>query len=368
MSISPERYCLGGLMKDIDKDSIPEEIDSKTETVFQTSVEQNLSSNDSPVISTSSPYIISPNIEISPFPSNKINEDILSKFSKKNILLTFNNQKSTKQLQKTLANVPKEVIDIIINELSGLFSIIIKNRNGNYFCTDLFKLCTKEHRFKILKELSKTLSTDCTDEYGAHPIQKLIELSSSEEEYKLLLSSFNDFNKILIPSLNKNGSYCIQKIIVQIPETFRMEFNLIFVKLLLILSRDMYGVCTLKKFIGYTKNELIVKQILNALMTNFVNISSNQYGNYLIQYLMEKWWKTEEGFYLKKMIVAKFQILSSNHYSSYICSLFLKLSNNEEKKFIFSTYNKNKNIEKKKNNIAPCPNKSFINNNNSEKE
>ena len=154
---------------------------------------------------------------------------------------------------------------------------------------------------------------------------------------------------MFIASLNQNGSFVIQKLIVYIPENFRMEFNSIFVKLFCILSRDMYGVCTVKKFICYTKNELLIKQILNSLLTNFVNISSNQYGNYLIQYLLEKWWKTKEGLYLKKMIMTKFQILASNHYSAYVCDLFFKLCNNEEKKLLFSSYNNYQAIRKNNN-------------------
>ena len=138
--------------------------------------------------------------------------------------------------------------------MEGTFSEIIKNKNGNYFCSDLLKVCDKNQRIIILKEICDTIYEDCTDEYGTHPIQTLIELSKCEEEYKLILSSFKDSNNILTASLNQNGSFVIQKIIVHIPERYRMEFNLNFIKYLSILSMDMYGVCTVKKFIGYTKN------------------------------------------------------------------------------------------------------------------
>ena len=340
-------------MKDIDKDCNPEDINSKEETLYKSSIEQNISSNDSAFSSTFSSSLFSPALETPLFSAITKNEEQSSQFSKKNILLAFNNQKSTKQLQKSILEASEETIDNIIKELSGVFNFIIKNKNGNYFCKDLLKVCNKSQRFKILTELSQNLSENCTDEFATHPIQNLIELSSSEEEYKLLISSFNDINKILIASLNQNGSFVIQKLIVYIPENFRMEFNSIFVKLFCILSRDMYGVCTVKKFIGYTKNELLVKQILNSLLTNFVNIASNQYGNYLIQYLLEKWWKTGEGIFLKKMIINKFQILASNHFSAYVCDVFLKLCNNEEKKILFSSYNnykakgKNNNLKNK---------------------
>ena len=349
MSTSPERYCLGGLMKDLDKEFIPEELDndiSKDETTYK-SQERKFSSCDSAFSYPLDINLFSPVLnKFSLYSDQQLVLDESLFFTKNNILVAFNSQSSTKILQKSLENAPKEKIDTILEELSGTFRIVIKNKNGNYFFSDLIKVCNKEQKIKILKELSETICQDCTDEFGTHPIQNLIELASDEEEYKLLLASFNNLDSLLMASLNQNGSYVIQKLIVHIPERFRKDFNLMFVKFICILSRDMYGVCTVKKFIGYTKNELIVKQILNSILTNFVNISGNKYGNYLIQYLLEKWWKTGEGVFLKKIITSKFQVLASNHYSSYICDLFLKLCNTEEKKNLVASLNNYKTIGK----------------------
>ena len=360
MSISPERFCLGGLMKEIDKESNPDEDsydNSKEETLYKSSQEHNFSSNDT-TVSFTFPTIYPPTLEKCNLEVPNKKEEQLSPFSKQNILMAFNNQKSTKQLQKSLQGISRETIGSIIDELSGILRAIIKNRNGNYFCTDLLKVCNKYQRIKILKELSNTLSEDCTDEFGTHPIQSLIELACTEEEYKLLLLSFNDYNKVLMACLNQNGSFVIQKLIVHIPEKLRMEFNLIIVKFVCILSRDMYGVCSVKKFITYTRNELIMKQVLNAIMNNFINISGNQYGNYLIQFLLERWWKTPEGEYLKKLISSKFQALAENHYSYYICDLFLKLCTNEERKAFLSSMNNYKKIGKNsKSKISLCLNK-----------
>ena len=339
-SSSPERYCLGGLMKDIDKEPSPRDydFDSKDETSYKTSGEQKLSL-DSIYSFRSSNSIFTPSIEKSKFNS----EDVKIKagspffFSKKTILSAFTSQKTTIILQKSLNNASKETLDNIIDEMNGCYSSIIRNKNGNYFCSDLFKVCDKSQRIKVLKELSNTLSEDCIDEYGTHPIQTLIELAESEDEYKLLLLSFNDYNKILRAALSQNGTYVIQKLIRHIPEKYRMEFNLIFVKFVCILSMDMYGVCTVIKFINYTKNEIIEKQLLNLILTNFVNISENQYGNYLVQNIMEQWWKTSKGIYLKKICIDKFHLLAGNHYSSYVCDIFLKLSSLEDKKLLMSS-------------------------------
>lgn len=349
MSISPERFCLGGLMKDIDKDLNAEDLDNSNELTSAKSSQDKIFSSNEPYFAQFSTFF-SPSLEkINLFPKSKESEpekaeeenknEIQSQFSLKNILAAFNSQKTTKLLQKILAEETKETIELIIKELKGNFRNVIMDKNGNYFFSDLLKVCTQEQRIEILKELSPFISEDCTHEFATHPIQNLIELSSSEEEYKLLLFSFNDFNKIVLDSLNQNGSFVIQKLIVNIPEKVRFQFNQIFVQFISMLSRDMYGLCVVKKFIGYTKNELIVKQLFNTIIKDFLSIATNQYGNYLIQYILEKWWKTPEGVFLKKLIASKFQILSGNHYSSYICRLFFKLCSNEEKKEFFSNYN-----------------------------
>jgi len=81
------------------------------------------------------------------------------------------------------------------------------------------------------------------------------------------------------------------------PRNCKIQFEFIDDNLssVVILSRDMYGVCAVKKFIAYTKNEVIMNQFLTIIMTNFINISQNKFGNYLIQDFLEKWWNKEEG-------------------------------------------------------------------------
>ena len=277
-------------------------------------------------------------------------DENLKLFSKNNILSCFNNQKKAKNLQKSLIGISKETIDYIINELKGQFRAIIKNKTGNYFISNLINICDKNQRYKILVELSNTIYEDCIDEFGNYPIQKLIEFASDENEFQLLLQSFNDYNKIVMASLSKYGAYVIQKLIKQIPENSRKEFNSIIVKLICILSRDIYGVFVLQKFICFTKNELIEKEIIIIVLNNFISLSCHKYGNYFIQFLLEKWWKTRYGNQLKRMIICKYNILIKNNYSSYICELLFKLCNDREKEALISFINNKKNLKDNENN------------------
>ena len=261
---------------------------------------------------------------------NVENLDIKTLFSKNLIFYSFNSQKMTKYLQKCLINASKEIITLIIHELKGTFREIIKNKNGNYFCSNLIKICDKNNRIKILKELSNSINEDCIDEFGTYPIQNLIQYASSEDEFQLLLSSFNECYKILMPAINAHGTFVIQKLIANIPEKSRTKFNSIFVKFICLLSRDIYGAFALEKFISHTSDEKIQMEILNSILNDFIKISTHKSGNYIIQSILTKWWDNEKGRNIKQMIKSKYSILSKNIYSAHICQLYDKLNNSEE--------------------------------------
>jgi len=326
MSKTPES-CLGGLIKDIDEEMSPDDYYSLSKDSTSKNIKDQQSSLDSMYtfnsISTS---------------TSSLNYQI----KKTNILSAFNSQHDTILLQKMLKECSKEILGQIIKEMGGTFSIIIKNKNGNYFFSDLFKSCDEKQRIIILKELSLTLAEDCLNDFGTHSIQTLIEISSSPEEFELILSSFNDCSKISKAAINSNGFYVIQKIMNHIPETFRMQFNYLFLKLFHDLSLDIYGISTVKAFIFHTKNEEIMNQIWIITYNNFLEIAKDKYGNYLIQCMLEHWSNSKLGTKLKKMIITYFDELMENHYSKYICDLFINRSNIEEKKVVLAILLKNK--------------------------
>ena len=264
-------------------------------------------------------------------------------FSKQNILYALIDKNHTIYLQKQLRIISKETIDYIIGQLQGIFREIMKDKNGNYFCSDLFKECDQEQRIKILKELSPTLADDCLNNYSSHAIQTLIDRASSEYEYRSILYSFNDYNKLLYVSLDPCGAYTIQKIIEKIPDRYREEFNFIFSSFIGYTSRKKYGIVTVKKFISGTRSELVTEQIMRLLEENFMNLAVDQYSNYLIQFLLEEWKNTPEGNEIKKMVRDNFEEMSEKKCSSFICKLYItKIISPEEKKEI---------IIKMKNNI-----------------
>ena len=213
----------------------------------------------------------------------------------------------------------------------------MNDKNGNFFCNDLFKECNQEQRLEILNELYQTLSEDCLNHYSCYPIQTLIDRASSEIEYRYILYSFIDYNKLFLASLDPNGAYIIQKIIERIPDRYRTEFNFIFSSFIEYISRKKFGIVTVKKFISLTKNDNITDQILRFVVKNFMDLAVDQYANYLIQFLLEKWNNTPEGNEIKKLIFDNFDKLMTKKYSSFVCESYIKILHPEKRKELINS-------------------------------
>ena len=247
-------------------------------------------------------------------------------FSRQNIINTLMDQNKTIYLQRKLRTISKNEIDYIIGQLKGIFREIMKDKNGNYLCSDLFKECDQEQRIKILTE-------------------------TSEYEYRLILSSFNDYNKLLYVCLDPCGAYTVQKLIERIPDRYREEFNFIFSSFIGFTSRKKYGIVTVKKFISGTRSDLVTEQIMKFVEENFMNLAEDQYANYLIQFLLEKWNNTPEGNEIKKMVKDNFVKMCEKKYSSFICELYIKIISPEEKVDL-NKFLKNTNIRASNNHHA----------------
>ena len=262
---------------------------------------------------------------------NSLNSLMLNILSVQFILNSFTDRDKTIILQSTIMEANNETIEYIVNELKGYYRQIINDKNGNYFMSDLIKVCEPKQRIIIIEELSSIISVDCINNFSTHPIQALIERSSSEIEYKYILYSFNDYNKFLVASLNPNGAFTIQKIVERIPNRYRKEFNFIFASFIGFTSKTKFGVITVKKFISCTKIDSITLQIMNFVRNNFMNLAVDQYANYLIQFLFEEWRNTSEGNEIKELIFNNFKDMHDKKYSSFICESFIENITFEEK-------------------------------------
>ena len=83
----------------------------------------------------------------------------------------------------------------------------------------------------------------------------------------------------------------------------------------------------MKKFLDCTRNENIIKYVMDLIKNHFLDLAKDQYGNYLIQFLLEKWAFSKDGQEIKNLVEKNFDILLKTKYSSFICECYNKLFN-----------------------------------------
>ena len=281
---------------------------------------------------------------------NKNNNNILIQ-TFLNFINMFNIESFNKNsiyYQKIFSQIPLSIpfLDLIIQKLQGNFSNLMQGNNSNYFISDLIKKCTKKQKIIILNEIFYNIDNLSLNEYSNHCIQTLIEKASSKEEIILIINSLShNKEKVLEICKNEYGSFVIQKILTYFNENYRYKINEIILNNLYELCIDMYGVCVVKKFINNTNNQIYCNILIKNIFINFYKIAKNNYGNYAIQNLIDKFYKNENFMnYLLNLIfynnINNFLDISINRFGSHIVEyLISKLGKSKKKKIFLDIYN-----------------------------
>ena len=203
------------------------------------------------------------------------------------------NSKGAFNLQKLLEKSGPEIKLYFIQILKrqGL-TTIMTSVHGNYFFQKLIKGSNNENIISnILNNILDDFITISKDDSGTFSIQALLNE----------LSSINDINKILQKIkgkelemiYDKNATYVIQKIVLYIPDFYRKDLNEIILQNFSKLCLDVNGICIIKNFVRTNNSEINKERMKIIITNNFVLLAQSPYGNYSIQFLMEKLRKEE---------------------------------------------------------------------------
>ena len=176
------------------------------------------------------------------------------------------------------------------------------------------------------------------NEYGTHPIQTFVERASSKEEITMIINSIAKKNSFLTLCTNSNGTFVIQKIISFFTETFRGKINSLILENILPLSSDIYGVCVVQKFISSCEDYPTLVFLSNVFNLNISFLAENQYSNYSYQCLVKKVKPYPE--LISNGILSNFIQLSINQYGNHIIEIYLdNISKNKKKKIFIELSN-----------------------------
>ena len=242
----------------------------------------------------------------------KISQNCLNKLKGKFEQIIRTN-KGSRLFQNYLKNTKIDILHQIFLEIKNKLSDLLKDNYANYFCKKLFDCLNQKDRIEYLSLIQKDLGILAIDVTATYPIQGIIEQLGSIAEKNIIYLGIKDYIKIIC--YNTYGAYVIEKILSNFEDRFIQEIIDFACNNFLDLAYHVNGVCVVKKIILMTHKKELHKKIKKKIYDNTLKLIVHQYGNYVMQVIIENWEDNE----IKEIIGLckdKYVSLSNQKYSS----------------------------------------------------
>ena len=222
--------------------------------------------------------------------------------------------KGSRIFQNYLKNTHSEILHQIFLELKNKLPELLKDNYANYFCKKFFSSLNQKDRIEFLNSIQNDLSTLAIDTTATYPIQGIIEQLGSKAEKKVIYLGIKD--SINVYCYNIYGTHILEKILSYFEDEFIQDIIDYVYNNFMDLSFHINGICIVKKLLIMTHKKDLHKKIKKLIYDNAHNLIVHQYGNYVIQTIVENWDDNELveiiGQYKNKYIYLSKQKYSSN--------------------------------------------------------
>ena len=224
------------------------------------------------------------------------------------------NSKGAIELQKMLEKSGLDIKMYFIQTLKreGL-TIIMKNVHGNYFFQKLIKDSSEKITSNIISYISEDIIDISKDDSGTFSVQALVNEISAINDINIILQKIKGHEIEMI--YDKNATYVVQKIILKFPDIYRNELNEVILNNFSKLCLDVNGICLVKNFIKTNSIENDKQRMKIIIDNNFILLAQSPFGNYAIQFLIEKL-KTFELNEIFEALIERIYKLSIQQFSS----------------------------------------------------
>lgn len=181
---------------------------------------------------------------------------------------------------------PNYANEILFPQITADIKDLCCDNFGNYFLQAFLDIITFDNLNKFLDIINKDFIEICLSNYGTRVVQKVIDKISYTpilvNKFTYLLNR-SDFGLICN---SQYGNHIIQKFVTTIhnPDYTSFIYNYIYQNFLEI-ANDKHGVFIIQKCIS-EGNDIQREKIYKIIENDFINIIKNEFGNYLIQFIL----------------------------------------------------------------------------------
>ncbi|XP_022967018.1 pumilio homolog 4 isoform X1 [Cucurbita maxima] len=203
---------------------------------------------------------------------------------------------------------------------------------GNYVIQKFFEHGTESQRKELADQVSGHVLPLSLQMYGCRVIQKALEVVGSDQQAQMVA----ELDGLVMKCVrDQNGNHVIQKCIECVPQD-RIQFIISsFYGQVLALSTHPYGCRVIQRVLEHC-NDLSTQQIImDEIMQSVCLLSQDQYGNYVIQHVLQ-FGKPHERSAIISKLAGQIVKMSQQKFASNVVEKCLTFGSPEERQLLIN--------------------------------
>ena len=232
--------------------------------------------------------------------------------------------KGSRIFQNYLKNTQIDILHQIFLEIKGKLPDLLKDNYANYFCKKFFDCLSQKDRIEYLTIIQNDLGILAIDITATYPIQGIIEQLGSNAEKSIIYLGIKEY--ISIFCYNIYGTHVLEKMLSYFEDKFIQEIIDFVYNNFMDLAYHINGICIVKKLILMMHKKELHEKLKKKIYDNTLNLIVHQYGNYVIQVIMENW-EDDELEDIINLCKDKYVFFSNQKYSSNVVERIIEKNN-----------------------------------------
>ena len=177
---------------------------------------------------------------------------------------------------------------------------------GNYFLQALIDIFSSQNLDLFLDLIKDNFKNMCTNQHGTRVIQKIIDKVSNDENLSKKLEKILNTKDLGLIIKSPYGNHIVQKFLtcIHFKELTKFIYDYILLNFMNV-AESKHGVCVIQKCVSEGEENQRGK-LYDLILQNFDELIKDEFGNYLIQYILMNV-KNKEKFYEVSSIIKKIE-------------------------------------------------------------
>uniref|UniRef100_A0A0E0GEX6 PUM-HD domain-containing protein n=1 Tax=Oryza nivara TaxID=4536 RepID=A0A0E0GEX6_ORYNI len=241
-------------------------------------------------------------------------------------------QYGSRFIQQKLETASAEEKDTIFPEILPQARTLMTDVFGNYVIQKFFEYGTEPQKKQLASLLKGYVLQLSLQMYGCRVIQKALEVVEVEQQTQMALELDGNIMKCV---RDQNGNHVIQKCIECIPQE-RIRFIIsAFYGHVVELSTHPYGCRVIQRVLEHCNDENTQSTMMEEIMQSVVLLTLDQYGNYVIQHVLQHG-KPDERSAIIKQLAGQIVKMSQQKFASNVVEKCLSFGSPEERQILIN--------------------------------